>query len=58
MLHLLAIWLLVSPPVTKVEWYDPGTDPCRGMATEEWRRCQPRVINLGPWDPVYHKTAD
>lgn len=25
--------------------------PCLGMETAEWRACQPKVINLGTWDP-------
>ena len=58
MLSLIAAFLLISPPVTKVEDYNPETDKCRDLPTIEWRRCQPRVINLGTWDPVYHNRPE
>jgi hypothetical protein len=27
-------------------------DRCSGLETLEWRLCQPRVVVIGPWDPV------
>lgn len=59
MLAFIVALALVTPyPVTKVEWYDARKDPCYWMEEAEWRACQPRVINLGTWDPVYHNKTE
>lgn len=53
----LVLWLLFHRPVyssnvtvNRVQFYDPATDPCLGLEGLEWRRCQPREVNLGAWD--------
>lgn len=49
----LILWLLMPHPVVygnPVRDYNPDTDKCLGKEGWEWRVCQPRVINLGPWD--------
>lgn len=45
MLTLIALALLASPMEYRQE-----TDPCAGLESGEWHRCQPRMINLGKWD--------
>ncbi len=27
-------------------------DPCAGLEELEWRLCQPRVVVIGPWNPL------
>ena len=31
----------------------PDVKKCDNLPVLEWRRCQPRVVNLGPWRPEY-----
>ena len=42
------IALLLTSPIREIK---PDMDRCAGLEAGDWHRCQPRVINLGSWDP-------
>lgn len=46
MISLLAAILMTSP----LQIFEKS---CTGLEFRDWVDCQPRVISLGTWDPVY-----